>query len=312
VRKQIVVSAQGNYNNAMEPVEKSKLKRALEYFPVLALLSIGRLIPFRIRGKIFAWLGGFIVSKLPSARKRVVNGLGRVFPDLSPQEVKRITRDVGRNTAQTLSEILMNDDYKKRSHLFTASGPGLKILEQARDAGTGAIIVSAHFGQWEAIRHHLAMNDMETGAVYRENNNPLYERRFRSSIEHGGAPIVARSTKGNMKMVRHLRGGGFFALLVDQKYLVGTLVPFLGIDAMTTTAPAELALRYNLPLVPAFATRQANGMDIAIEYEAAIAPSNVLKMTTEINERIGERIKKDPAQWYWLHNRWQLSRIEAP
>ncbi len=296
----------------MDHLGKSKFKRALEYFPVLALLSIARLIPFRIRGKVFAAIGGFAVSNLSGARKRVVNGLSRVFPELAPEEVKRITRDVGRNTAQTLSEILMNSDYKKRRHLFTATGPGLAVLEQARDAGKGAIIVSAHFGQWEAIRHHLAMNDMETGAVYRENNNPLYERRFRHAIEQGGSPIVARSPKGNMKMVRHLRSGGFFALLVDQKYLVGKLVPFMGVDAMTTTAPAELALRYDLPLVPAFATRQANGMDIVIEYEEPIKPSDVMKMTTDINERIGDRIKKNPEQWYWLHNRWQLNRLEAP
>ena len=296
----------------MKPHDKSSFMRALEYFPVVALLSIGRMLPFRLRGRFFAGLGGFIVSNLPSARKRVANGLGRVFPELTVKEVKNLTREVGRNTAQTLSEILMNADYKKRTHLFTARGPGLRELEQARDAGTGAIIVSAHFGQWEAIRHHLAMNTMETGAVYRENNNPLYERRFRNAIEQGGSPIVARSPKGNMKMVRHLRGGGFFALLVDQKYLVGEHVPFMGIDAMTTTAPAEMALRYNLPLVPAFATRQGNGMDIVIDYEEAIQPSDVMQMTLEINERIGARIKKDPAQWYWLHNRWQLNRLEAP
>ena len=63
---------------------------------------------------------------------------------------------------------------------------GFKTLKEAKSNGQGAIIVSAHFGQWEAIRHHLADNNMETGAVYRKNNNPFYERLFLKSIKHGG------------------------------------------------------------------------------------------------------------------------------
>ena len=85
--------------------------------------------------------------------------------------------------------------------------------------GKGAIIVSAHFGQWEAIRHHLAANNMETGAVYRKNNNPWYERLFLKSIKHGGlASNVARGrSREILAMIRHLKKGGFFALLVDQR-----------------------------------------------------------------------------------------------
>jgi KDO2-lipid IV(A) lauroyltransferase len=288
----------------MVQITKSKLKRVLEYAPIWMALSLGRLLPFRMRGRIFAALGGFVVSVLPSARKRVHKGLNLIFPDFSKSKTDQVTRDVGRNTARTLSEILMNDDYKKRTSLFIARGPGLDVLRSAREQGLGAIIVSAHFGQWEAIRHHLAYEGMETGAVYRENNNPLYESRFLWAIEQGGSPIVARGNRGNMAMVRHLKKGGFFALLVDQKYGTGTNVPFMGHDAKTTTAPAEMALRYNLPLVPVFATRQGDGQSIVIDYETPIAPSDVMKMTTQINDRIGDRIKKNPEQWYWLHNRW--------
>ena len=80
--------------------------------------------------------------------------------------------------------------------LIKADGIGFDILKEAKNNGKGAIIVSAHFGQWEAIRHHLASNKMETGAVYRKNNNPWYERLFLRSIKHGGLPIVARGSSG--------------------------------------------------------------------------------------------------------------------
>jgi len=67
-----------------------------------------------------------------------------------------------------------------------------------------------------------------------------------------------------------------------------------------------MAMRYDLPLVPVFATRQENGLNILIEYEKPIAHSDVMAMTEQINERIGKRISEKPEQWYWLHNRWQI------
>ena len=216
-----------------------------------------------------------------------------------------ITKEVGRNTALTLSELLMNDDYKRRKKLISANGDGFKVLKEAKANGQGAIIVSAHFGQWEAIRHHLADNNMETGALYRKNNNPFYERLFLKSIKYGGLPIIARGDKGNISMIRHLKKGGFLALLVDQDSHSGKPIKFLGQAARTTTGPAELALRYNLPLVPVFAVRQLNGRNIKLEYEEPIKHTDPIKMTNEINIRIGKRILKNPEQWYWLHNRWK-------
>jgi len=253
---------------------------------------------------MFGFLGKLIVMYLPKARKRVHRGLITVFPGLSKKEINSITKKVGCNTALTLSELLMNDDYKKRKKLISADGEGFETLKEAKSNGQGAIIVSAHFGQWEAIRHHLAENNMETGAVYRKNNNPFYERLFLKSIKYGGLPIISRGGKGNISMIRHLKKGGFFALLVDQDSHSGKQIKFLGQDARTTTAPAEMALRYDLPLVPVFAVRQENGQNIKLEYEEAIIHTDAITMTNEINDRISARIQKNPDQWYWLHNRW--------
>jgi len=289
----------------MPQYKKSHIYRAVEFAPIWVVLAIGRILPFWLRGKMFGFLGKLIVMYLPKARKRVHRGLITVFPGLSKKEINSITKKVGCNTALTLSELLMNDDYKKRKKLISADGEGFETLKEAKSNGQGAIIVSAHFGQWEAIRHHLAENNMETGAVYRKNNNPFYERLFLKSIKYGGLPIIARGGKGNINMIRHLKKGGFFALLVDQDSHSGKQIKFLGQDARTTTAPAEMALRYNLPLVPVFAVRQSNRRDIELYYEEPIKHTDPIKMTTEINHRIGERIRKNPEQWYWLHNRWK-------
>ncbi len=261
-------------------------------------------MPFKMRGAFFAALGGFFVPRISGSRNRIINGLKLVYPDISETEALKLCKKISQNAGRTLSEILFNAGYKNRLDLFDAQGPGLDVLRAAKAEGKGAIIVSAHFGQWEAIRHFMKSQDMETGAVYRQNSNPWYEQDFLKGIEQGGLPIVAKSSSGNVKMVRHLRKGGFFALLVDQKFQSGHLMPFLGHDALTPTAAAELALRYDLPLVPAFGTRDENGVNIHIEFESAIEHTDALTMTQEVNDRISTRILAHPEQWYWLHKRW--------
>lgn len=293
----------------MQDNTEKTLAKFLEYIPIWIVLKLGYLMPYRMRGAFFASLGGFLALAVPGGRRRILAGLKRVFPDMPDHEARLLCKKIGRNSGRTISEILFNASFKKRGELFDAQGPGLEVLRLAKSKGKGAIIVSAHFGQWEAIRHYLKSLDMETGAVYRKNNNPWYEQDFLAGIEQGGAPIVAKSSSGNVRMVKHLRKGGFFALLVDQKFQSGHLIPFLGHDALTATAAAELALRYDLPLVPAFGTRDDNALNIHIEFEAPIEHSDALTMTREINDRISARIMDKPEQWYWLHKRWEDTHL---
>ena len=90
----------------------------------------------------------------------------------------------------------------------------------------------------------------------------------------------------------------------------GIAVPFLGRDAMTAPAVAELALRYHCPVVPARVER-LKGAHFRVTFyppidrpETGNQQQDILVMMTEINRQLGEWIKEKPAQWLWVHNRW--------
>lgn len=290
----------------MKPSFLKQTAHFLQYMPIAGMLALGRLLDFDRRGRIAGAIVGFGTRWLPPFHKRIDQNLALIFPEMPAAERNRIAAEVGRNTGRTLSEILHNDEFAQKLDRFHASGPGLATLEVARDTGKGAIIVSAHFGQWEAIRHVLKSKGMETGAMYRRNNNLWYEKHFLSGIKQGGAPIVAKGRSGNMNMIRHIRKGGFFAILPDQYVHAGPLMPLLGHDTKTTLAPAELALKYGLPLVPAFGERDTNGEDILVDFEVEIPHTNAHEMMQEFNTRLGKRITANPGQWYWLHRRWRV------
>ena len=253
---------------------------------------------------MFAALGGFLVCRIPMARKRVLKGLDLVFPDMPQVEKLRLCKNIGQQVGRGWSEILFNSRYKNHLDLLRPSGPGIEVLKQAKAQGKGAIMFSAHFGQFDAARHYLKSQGMETGAVYRESNNPWYDPYFLHGLEDAGHPIVGRDTSGRKKMIKHLRNGGFFAMLVDQKFQDGELVPFLGHQALTSIAPAQLALRYKLDLIPIFCVRDKNGFNIDILFEDPIEHTDALTMTRQMNDRLSAQILKHPDQWYWLHQRW--------
>jgi KDO2-lipid IV(A) lauroyltransferase len=277
----------------------------VRYIPLLSALSISRGRAFDRRSRALGALVGLVVRYFPIARRRVDRELRRVYPDMPRSERMDLCHKMGRNMGRTLFEILHCTEFQTLHERNIVSGPGLATLQQARAAGKGAIIVSGHFGQWEAIRSTLKARGMETGAVYRPQTNRHYERRLFAGIEAGGKPILATGKIGTRALVRHIREGGFIAILLDEKYTDGARLPFLGHPALTSLAAAQLALKYDLPMVPAFGTRTGDGTQFNVEFDAAIAPSDSLTMTQTFNDNLSDRILNDPDQWYWMLHRWK-------
>lgn len=276
-----------------------------QYIPLWSALSATRLRSLDHRARIFGGMVGFAMRWFPPARWRFDHEVLRVFPDMPRGQRAALRREMGRNMGRTLYEILHSAEFQSRPDRFHVSGPGLAALELARAAGKGAIVVSGHFGQWDAVRAVLKARGMETGAVYRKQKNRFYQRGFLAGIEEGGRPVIATGRSGTMELVRHLRGDGFVAIMIDEKYAQGAPVPFLGLPALTSTAPAALALKYGLPLVPAYGTRRPNGSEFDVEFEAPIPHSDPLTMTRAVNDSLSGRVLKDPGQWYWLLRRWK-------
>ena len=94
------------------------------------------------------------------------------------------------------------------------------------------------------------------------------------------------------------------AILLDQYVLDGAPIEFLGHPAPTGTAIAALAARFGVPMIPAYGTRAADGVEIAIDFEAPIAPGSAEAMTQAAADSLSARVRARPGQYYWLHRRW--------
>ena len=277
----------------------------VRYIPLLSALSISRGRAFDRRSRALGALVGVLVRYFPIARRRVERELLKVYPEMPRSKRLALCQDMGRNMGRTLFEILHCAEFQTLRNRLSVSGAGLDDLLKARAEGKGAIIVSGHFGQWEAVRAALKTRGMETGAVYRPQTNRHYERRLYAGIEAGGRPIMATGKIGTRALVRHIRQGGFIAILLDEKYPDGARLPFLGHQALTSLVAAQLALKYNLPLVPAYGTRTGDGSRFDVEFEQAIPHTDSVRMTGAFNDSLSARILGRPDQWYWMLRRWK-------
>ena len=281
--------------------ERGKAKRAahaVQAGVLRVLLGLMRPLPMEGRRRLLGAVLGLAVA-LPPLRRRVTANLDHVGAAL-PRRPRPAA--VGRAAGRALAGLWFNADFAHEAAGLAPEGPGWEALLAARAEGRGAIVVSGHFGQWEALRHVLKAHGMEAGAIYRVNNNPFYERLFRAGIDAGGQPIVPKGA-GYRVMTRHLKAGGIMALLPDQHVGDGVALPFLGREARTSTAAAKLATRYGVPLVPAFAPEVAGR--IRPLFEAPIPPGDPEAMMRAFHDHLGARVRAHPEQWYWLHRRWK-------
>ena len=72
--------------------------------------------------------------------------------------------------------------------------------------------------------------------------------------------MLGATAPGVRELVRHLRGGGVMAILLDQYVKGGEPIDFLGHPAPTGTDDRRAALKYGLPMIPVYGTRQPDGV----------------------------------------------------
>ncbi len=191
---------------------------------------------------------------------------------------------------------------------------GREVIERARASGRGLVIATAHLGNWEIAGHGVALLGHPFHVVSRALDNPLIGRRVYEMRQASGYTLLdKRGSSGDIASL--LRKGHVVAVISDQRSgKNGILVPFLGRPALTNLAPAMLALRTRSPLATASIRRLPGGRHV-IEIEPPIeaAPSGDLRsdlerLTTLVNERIGARIRASPEQYLWAHDRWRPPR----
>lgn len=279
--------------------------RYIKYLALKQAIFLLKPLPFGLRRALGAGMVRVLgpMSKRKSAIMR--KNLARAFPELSDADRDRIARDVWGAIGAFNVELYSPRDLQRQLPQTQISGPGLDVMRQAYAEGRATLVVTGHFGQWEVIRLHLTKLGIPCGGMYKEHSNRFYSQFFADALRVYGTPIVPRGASGTRELLRALRQGHPMAMLLDQPSPDAVLLPFFGRPARTAIAPAEIALKLDIPMIPVFAVRKPGGRGYDAVFEAPLARGAPEEMMTEFNARLEAQVRAHPGQWLWVYNRWK-------
>ena len=282
-----------------------KFSYAVEAILIHFVLNILKIFPFRSRIHAGSLIFKIFISPLTGNKKRIKSNLNLVMPNLIESEKNDLVNRCLNNIGMTMFELLSPKEFKLAGQKANVLGPGMDLLEIARDKSKPVIFISGHFGNYDVIRAHLISKGYELGALYRPMNNPYFNATYLKNISTIGVPLFARGNSGMAEMMKFLQHGKSIALLIDQHMSNGEPLKFFGKTAFTATSAAKMALKYDAILMPFFVLRKGRTSDFDLHFEAPIEHSNPIKMTQDFNDRLEARVKENPDQWLWTHKRWK-------
>jgi KDO2-lipid IV(A) lauroyltransferase len=241
--------------------------------------------------------------------KRARLNITRALPELSRAEVEDIVAGMWDNLGRVAAEY----PHLRKIRVFDPDGPvethGLENIDRAVAAGRRMIVFSGHIANWEIGMLAAVQYGVEVAQIYRAANNPVVDGMI-TRFRHIGGELIPKGTVAARRALAVLRRGAHLTMLADQKMNDGIPVPFFGRPAMTATALAVFALRFDCDVLPARVERLGGA-----RFRLTVFPplplgrsgdhhADVTGLMARVNQTLEEWIRDRPGEWFWLHRRW--------
>ncbi len=129
--------------------------------------------------------------------------------------------------------------------------------------------------------------------------------------------MAPKGGDGSREVMRAMAKGESVALLNDQKFNQGVVLPFFGVDATTAPGPTKFALKFDCPMIP-MSVERLKGARFRVTIWDSIAPPNtgdraadIVQGVRNVNAFIEDRVRENPREWFWTHRRWPKEAYAA-
>lgn len=276
---------------------------------ILGLIRMMRALPYKVRVRAMGRIVQHVIGPVAGYRRRALRNLALVWPDRPLAERQRIARACLNNVGRTFIENYSTEDFPARLADNPLKGAGVPALQEAAENGRPVVLVTGHFGNYEATRAALVARGYDVGGLYRDMKNPYFNAHYVKTMEAFGGPVFPQGRRGTAGFVRHLKEGGQLVLLFDQHVFGAPQFDFLGKPAHTAVSAAELALRYDALLIPFYGIRQKDGLSFETVLEPPVPHSDATQMTQALSDSLADRVRARPEQWFWVHRRWRPENL---
>ena len=265
---------------------------------------VGKLLGLNLSKKIFAFLFKRL-GPLFKSKSIIEKNLTNFNSNLTNEQRENIISSMWENYGITFIEYIFLSLFKEKNDLVEVTRSD--ILNKI-SFNKPVIFVSGHFSNFELMSMEITKRKVKLATIYRPLNNfflnPLMEYIRKKYVCKNQ---IKKGIGGVKESIQYIKAGYSIALMIDQRVSEGERLNFFNQPALTTTLPAQLALKFKLPIIPVFIERRENGT-YKIEFYDEITSKNFknkIELTQKLNSILEEMIKKNPNEWIWTHNRWK-------
>jgi KDO2-lipid IV(A) lauroyltransferase len=294
----------------------------LLYLLARAVVGVLQALPLRLVARL-GRAAGALAYVLDARHRRVTIAnltlcFGREKP---PVEIRGLAREnfrrVGESYCCAIKTAAMSDE-EVRQVLEVMGVEKIYRLQPGQPLESRLMCIG-HFGNFELYaRCATFVPGYRFATTYRALRQPALNRLLQDLREQSGCVFFERRTDSDALKAALSRGGLVLGLLADQHAGdKGLRLPFFGHDCSTNAAPAVLALRYRCPIFTAFCYRTGLArwrIEVGDEIPAREngQPRPVEAIMRDMNHAFETAIRRDPANWFWVHKRWKPEKLKNP
>lgn len=267
-----------------------------------------RLLPVDTASDAGAWLLRRL-GPLTSTHRIARRNTEIAFPELTEAERAALLDAQWAQTGRTFAEFVLMDRIATDPSRIEVVG--LERLQAIAAERRPTVLISGHFANWEVMAAVIVRAGVTCQVTYRAANNPYVDARIIESRRRYGVALFApKGGDGSRELLAALNRGESVALLNDQKFNGGVLLPFFDVDCHTAPGPTRLGLRAGGMLQPMSVARLRGArFRVTIHDPIALAqtgdrPADIRSGVAQVNAFMEARVREAPADWFWSHKRW--------
>jgi KDO2-lipid IV(A) lauroyltransferase len=293
---------------------RKRVRRSIRSIVLAALLRLIALIPLGPAVRLGAFLGGLGYRLLGQTRRLALRHLEQAFPEKAEAERQEIARRMFVHLGMSAMEVTSIRSYADRIERYMDIDPA--PLQAALAQGKGIVFVTGHLGNWELMARAVAKVGAPVSAVAKRGGDARLMGLIEGWRQDGAVTTLWREDASTARaLLRVFKENRVLGLLCDQDTSVqGVWVPFFGRPAWSPRAPADLALRTGAPILVGTSHRKGerpgDGLrfemtEITYDPKPADKEAEVLRITAACQAVLEDAIRRHPADWVWMHERWK-------
>jgi len=268
-------------------------------------------------------VGSWIAWRLmPGSNAAIADNLRAIFAGEPEDRLLRRALDVYRSYTRDAIDFLkaLSVGESEAQQMFEIDTERVAALQALHADGRGIILVTGHYGNWEAgaVLMTRFLRLPLTVVAMREANPDVNRIRQRIRDLIGVETLEVRQSLDTPLQIRQaLSQNRFVALLVDRHFGRDRVaVTFLGRQAWFLRTPMVMASLTGAPLVPCFIRRIGRGRFAALPGRPVLVRSDLPRdgaiqlAAQEIADQLAEQVRTHPECWYHFYRYWDAQRDE--